>query len=270
MDVEKFQKISENSIVSLENLSKALDISESEIQRASNTSSNYQITKKPKIDGSERKIYKPKFLIRKIQGRINDRILGNKYIISWPNYLFGSIPKQNMEKPIDHISCAAKHCGSRSILKIDVKNFFDNIHEDIVFDVFKGFLKYSCDVSETLTKLCTHDNHLPQGALTSSFIANLALYDIEHNVVRKLSYKGLTYTRFVDDITISSKSKNYNFTYAKKLVEEMLYSKGLPINEQKTQEFHSFSTTPLIHGLRVNFKEPRLPKKEIKSGRTPA
>ncbi|MDP2506356.1 reverse transcriptase family protein [Oceanobacter sp. 3_MG-2023] len=265
MRIEGPSKISTKSISNIRNLCEALDITEQELDKAIKSKKKYKVIKKPKINGSTRIVHKPTFLIRKIQNRINKRILANDSMIQWPSYLFGSIPKQKKsEKPIDHVSCAGVHCNAKSILKIDVKNFFDNIHFDVIYDIFHKFLKYPEEVSKTLTILCSHDNHLPQGALTSSFLANLALHDIEHKTIEKLSYKKLKYTRFVDDITISSDIKNYDFSFAKKAVLEMLYAKGLPINNEKTQECHSYSQAPLVHGLRVNFNEPRLPKYEIK------
>ena len=107
--------------------------------------------------------------------------------------------------PKDYISCARLHCSSKSILTIDIKDFFDNVHEVHVKEVFKDFLKYSDDVSSVLADICCMNSHLVQGALTSSYIASLVLFDIEGDLVKKLERKNLVYTRLVDDMNVSSK-----------------------------------------------------------------
>jgi RNA-directed DNA polymerase len=91
----------------------------------------------------------------------------------------------------------------------------------------------------------------------------LSLHDLEGYVVERLRLKSLTYTRYVDDITISSKVLNYDFSYAAKVVENMLIERGLPLNERKTR-IERISSAPLIvHGLRVAFDRPRLPAEEV-------
>ncbi|TOE48910.1 reverse transcriptase, partial [Vibrio parahaemolyticus] len=47
-------------------------------------------------------------------------------------------------------------------------------------------------------------------------------------------------------------------------VTNMLYEIDLPVNNDKTKVYH-LSTEPLtIHGIRVNFNEPRLPANEVR------
>lgn len=207
-------------------------------------------------------------MIRLVQRRINSRIFSNRHILAWPPYLFGSIPKSKdaagNEITRDYITCAAQHCGAKSLLKLDVKNFFDNVHVDLVYGIFNDLLKFPHIVAASLTNICTLEAHLIQGALTSSFLANLCLHDVEAFVVARLAKKGLTYTRFVDDITISSKIAKYDFSYAQSIVEEMLISKDLPLNSQKTQIYFSSSSPLTVHGLRICFAEPRLPSDEVR------
>lgn len=213
-------------------------------------------------------VFSPDHRLRKIQRRINKRIFSIQSIVSWPDHLFGSIPNQsgpeNTKIEKDYVACARRHCQSKSILKIDIKNFFDNISYFHVEDIFVNFFKYSNDVAKILADLRCHDGHVVQGALTSSYIAGLCLHDVEGDVVRRLSRKGLTYTRLVDDITVSSKFADFDFEYAKSVIEQMLISKDLPVNSSKTA-IQYVSTTPLtVHGLRVAFKEPRLPSDEVR------
>ncbi|RJL54059.1 reverse transcriptase family protein [Pectobacterium carotovorum] len=262
------KKSGAKSLRSLKSLSDALDISLSDLNTAINIPVNerYHRLEIPKVDGGKRVVFDPDHRIRKIQRRINKRIF--KELIIWPDYLFGSIPtnKYDKENKIErhYIACAAKHCKAKTILKLDIKNFFENIHRDVVVSIFANVLKYKGDALNYLVDICCYNDHIVQGALTSSYIASLCLFDVEYDVFRRVERKGLVYTRLVDDITISSKIVNYDMTQIKSHVENMLNEKDLPINYKKT-EVHNISTEALtVHGLRVSFNEPRLASDEVK------
>lgn len=261
-------KISENSISSFDALCQALDITPSEFFEAMalTAAERYEARSVPKKDGSSRTVYKPHYLIRKIQRRINRRIFANPNIINWPDHVFGSIPNSNISASVvaekDYVNCVRQHCGSKSILSIDIKEFFDNVNYEQVFNIFTKFLNYPEEVSNTLTDICCMESHLVQGALTSSYIATLCLFETEGHVVNKLKKKGLTYTRLVDDITISSRISKYDFSYALKLTEQMLNDAGLPLNSAKTKTQYASMSPLIVHGLRVDFDQPRLPPHE--------
>ncbi|MGX9313646.1 reverse transcriptase family protein [Pantoea ananatis] len=266
------------AINSIDTLCTALSISQAELDSVLSTPDEYRYTPSTAIknDGSLRKVYNPKPLIRMVQRRINRRIF-NTYNnrgrdkksspIIWASYIFGSIPNQfnNLElENKDYISCAAVHCGAKSLLKIDVKNFFDNIHDIYIRSIFSNFFHFSDEVSEALTNICCYQGHLVQGALTSSYLACLCLYDVEGNIVERLARKNLKYTRLIDDITISSQISNYDFSYAKSIVVEMLHQKDLPVNNEKTKASYTSTEPLMVHGLRIAFKEPRLPSDEVR------
>lgn len=203
-----------------------------------------------------------------VQRRINKRIFSRSSVVDWPSYIYGSIPnsvdKDGKETRKDYVSCAGIHCGAKSVLRVDVKDFFNNIHFDVVEKIFSDLFRYPEEVSDVLARVCIHNNSLPQGGLTSGYLACLCLYDVEPDIVRRLKNKGLKYTRFVDDITISSEFAGYDFSFAKKLVFDMLHSKDLPVNENKTN-IQRLSTEPImVHGLRITYKEPRLASDEVR------
>ncbi|WP_282676626.1 reverse transcriptase family protein [Serratia marcescens] len=260
-------KKSSSGISSLESLSKTLGISLLEMNeiRGIPTNKRYEKILVPKADGSQRIVYKPHYKIKKIQRRINSRIF--RELVIWPDFLFGSIPNDNdTEESIkrDYVSCSSLHCGAKSILKIDIKNFFDNIHKDLVSDIFCNFFYIKGDALNFLVDICVKDEFIVQGALTSSYIASLCLHDVESKVVRRARRKNLVYTRLVDDIVISSKVFDFDFSQIRKHVEDMLADKDLPLNHEKSGIFYN-STKPLtVHGLRVDHHKPRLPSDEVK------
>lgn len=153
-----------------------------------------------KKDGSVklRKIKEPKFLLKKIQKRINAQILSK---VNFPNYLHGGIRKR------DYFSNAESHVKSETVISLDIENFYPNIDRNHVLSIFKYLLKFEEKVSAMLADLVTFEGKLPQGAVTSSYIANLIFYEKEYKIVSGFRQQGLIYTRLLDDITVSSQKK---------------------------------------------------------------
>lgn len=113
------------------------------------------------------------------------------------------------------------------LLVLDIENFFPNITPIMVKKVFIkiGFNK---ETSKILTKLCTVDNSLPQGAPTSPCLASMTCHNLDKHLYRYCKNKKLIYTRYFDDISISGKNiemrhidevqkiiKKYSFTCKK-------------------------------------------------------
>ncbi|HEJ0140807.1 TPA: RNA-directed DNA polymerase [Citrobacter freundii] len=259
-------KTTASAIPSLKKLSQTLGFSIEELEeiRAIPLEKRYVKLEKPKIDGTMRTVYRPHFKLKRLQRRINSRIF--RPLVIWPVYLYGSVPCDNDDESIkrDYITCASQHCAAKSILKIDIKNFFDNIHQDIVRDVFDKVLNIKDDALDYIVDVCCAGDFIVQGALTSSYIASLCLHDVEADIYARAKRKKLVYTRLVDDITVSSKIHDFDFSQIRKHIEDMLAKKDLPINVEKSGVFIT-STKPLIvHGLRIDHSKPRLPSDEVK------
>lgn len=104
------------------------------------------------------------------------------------------------------VSNVCNHAGSSIVIKEDIESFFDFITEDHVYNIWRRLFGFSDSVSEILTMITTMNGYVKQGAPTSSYISNLALWDKESGLVEKLSSRSYAYTRHTDDITVSSKS----------------------------------------------------------------
>ncbi len=105
---------------------------------------------------------------------------------------------------------ASLHVGKRLILNIDLEDYFPSIH----FGRVRGRLmaapyNLSDDVATTISKLCTLDGSLPIGAPTSPILANIVSSSLDGELTRIARENGCFYTRYADDITISTNRKNF-------------------------------------------------------------
>jgi hypothetical protein len=153
---------------------------------------------KPKLkkDGkSYRFVYDTKPPLKPLLKAVNRTIFKQ---VSFPRYLQGSL------KGRDYVSNVEIHEGSQVVISEDIEKYFDNITADHVFRIWTNFFEFGQSPAELLTALTTREGRVFQGTPTSSYLANLAFWDIEGVLVGKLSTRGLRYSRYVDDVTISS------------------------------------------------------------------
>lgn len=90
---------------------------------------------------------------------------------------------------------------------------------------------FSHDVSSILTKLTTYNGHLPQGAPTSTTIANLVFMPTGRALQAIARREGLRFTTFVDDVTMSSQT---DFKHVVPKIIETITSYGFKISQGKT------------------------------------
>jgi hypothetical protein len=119
--------------------------------------------------------------------------------VKYPRYLTGSL------KGSDYKVNAEQHINKRIVICEDITNFFPSITAARVRDIWQRFFGFPHPVAELLTRLTTKDSVLPQGAIPSSFLANLVLWRLEPALHCEFADRGFTYSRYVDDIAISSR-----------------------------------------------------------------
>lgn len=226
-------RYSQKPIFNLESL--ALRLGESSIllnNLARGSHRLYRMVPQQKKDLSIRETFDAHQPLKMIQRKIVDRIFSG---VIFPDYLHGGIRDVNSPRSIySNVAC---HAGARTVLMQDIKNFFPSITEDKVLSVFKGVFGFGDEVSNLLVKLTTRKGVVPQGASTSSYLANLVFWDVEPRLVVWARANNLSYSRFADDITISSKQDigvELKTDVIRK-VTGMLASKGF---YQKRQKMH--------------------------------
>jgi hypothetical protein len=181
-------------------LSRALGVREIRLRRVAFMANDlYRIAfEESKPDGSKRQTHDARPLLKAIQIRIKERILAH---VKCPGYLNGSLKGRSTR------TNAEPHVGAKILFEEDIANFFPSIKPEIVKQMWLGLFGFSADVSEILTLLTVKGQGVPQGAVTSSDLANFIFWAHEPNLVRWLMKRRLAYTRFVDDISVTSKSR---------------------------------------------------------------
>lgn len=128
---------------------------------------------------------------RRIKKRVLDQIALNKDVHGGVR---GRSPRSN----------ATSHVGKPCVVTLDVKTFFDKVRHPIVFRMFRHEFGFGRDVANLLTRLTTLDSRLPQGAPTSTAVANLLLaMPVDGPISKQAEGVGVRYTRFVDDLAFS-------------------------------------------------------------------
>lgn len=193
----------------------------------------YRVAKSiTKPDGSIRTTYDALAPLKEVHRRIKSQILDR---VDYPAYLTGSI------KGSDYKVNAALHTNASIVINEDISEFFPSTSAKRVFDIWHGLFGFSPEVSQCLTQLTTRQGELPQGAITSSFLANLVFWQDEPTLHAKLAAQGLIYSRYVDDIAVSSRAFLTN--QEKSEVVRKIYGMLLKHAYQPKRAKHEISTS---------------------------
>lgn len=137
-----------------------------------------------------------------------------------------------------------KHLKSDLFIKLDISSFF----ESISFEKFKDKIK-STNFDIKSLECCFYKDNLSLGFVTSPKISDIYLHNLDtqieekiNHIVKKDTYskKGLIYSRYCDDILISSYGfEDYNKLrdLKKFIIDKLKKDFNLEINKKKEKKF---------------------------------
>lgn len=207
----------------------------------------YIIETIPKRSGGYRTLYKPNPDLLKIQ-KILSSLLSAHY--TPPNSVSGA--KKGSKKGVREN--ALMHIGASHVLKIDIKDFYPSIKKyrikGLLLSIFAG---KDADFYSLLVEIISHEGILPQGSPASPVIANMIMFRLDnrlHNISR--SYK-LNYSRYADDITISSNKRSIPAVLAFCQVDSNSHKEITVLGKRLSKIFED-------NGFEINDKKLRLIK----------
>jgi len=183
---------------------------------------SYDVVKK---SGGKRSIHIPCLELKGIQ-----RLLLANVLYEFPAHenAYGFVRNRSTR------AAALIHSGSRMLVKMDIMNFFPTISEKRVFGLLNKRLGFTTKCSYVISRLLTQGGVLPQGAPTSPHIANLILFPFDEFLRLKSLKLGCAYTRYADDIAISSPAGSDAALHFLKAVPYQLKNHGFKLNDSKT------------------------------------
>lgn len=206
-----------------------------------------------KKSGGERTLDIPAVELRNIQRWILDHILVKLHI---SQYATGFCKNKSI------VTNALPHVGKKCIVNMDLKDFFPSVSQKQVFNIFY-YYGYTIGISYMLSRLCTLDGKLPQGAPTSPMLSNIICLKLDKRLSELAKRFSATYTRYADDITFSGDT---DLSILVPIVEKIILEEGFQINEKKTRVLFEHQRQE-VTGLLVNGENVRVKKKYLKKMR---
>jgi len=196
-------------------------------------------TGKPKTykDGTFKiRIIRPTYKrLKVIQSSIKRNILSD---VKLPKNVHGGVKKKS------NITNAKEHQGNKYKFTTDLQEFYPSVSFDRVYSMFLS-LGYSNHLAHWFTKLTSKDFELPQGTPTSTHIANIVFLPTDEKLIQLCNENGITYTRYVDDLTFSSQK---DFKHLLSQILAIVTDGGFKVSCRKTK----YQGKQLITGIYPN------------------
>lgn len=207
---------------------------------------------KKKTGSGLRTIREPLPSLKEIQFWILENIL---YEIPVSKYAKAYVKNRTLKDNVKY------HKGKKLVVCLDIKDFFPSIKRKYVEEIFLN-IGYSSNISNLLSKLCTCDEYLPQGAVTSPCLSNIFMVDFDAELSNFCMGQMIRFTRYADDITLSG---DFNPDEVIHFISLLLCNKGLVLNKDKIKIMHR-NTPQIVTGVMVNKKiqMPRSKRDEIR------
>lgn len=204
----------------------------------------------PKSSGQLRHIEAPSEDLKKVQRRLNE-YLQAYYFLHQHSSAHGYIQRvygSKIRKSI--LTNAEAHIHNEYLVNMDFSDFFHLIKSKDIFDILRSTsFRMDKQTAHTIAKVCTYKGRLPMGAPTSPVLSNIYCLQLDAELSDWASKKGITYTRYVDDMSFSSAAPIAETDIAE--IEAIVTKHGLVVNPSKTKVYGKDSLK-VVTGLVLN------------------
>lgn len=225
----------------------------------------------PKRSGGQRQIKAPQPVLALLQRRLAN------LLCDCLDELKNAVPARRslahgFEKKRNIITNASLHKRRRYVLNLDLEDFFPSIN----FGRVRGFFlkdkhfALQTKVATIIAQIACDENELPQGSPCSPVISNLVGHLLDARLARLAKIHKCTYSRYVDDITLSTSRKDFPPELAAPVsgsksgwqlgaeLRSRIEHSGFKINDKKTRMQYRDSrqvTTGLMVNEKVNIRQ---------------
>lgn len=156
------------------------------------------IVRRQIITGKKNKVRDLAYPVDRLRA-VHERLKFHLNKIKQPSYLFS--PRRNRGQRDN----AALHLDQDQYLTLDLKQFYPSTNEDMVRRWFRDELGMYDDVAGLLTHLCTIDGKVSFGSPATPVLCSLIHRRMFDQIAEICSQRGLRYSVWVDDLTISGR-----------------------------------------------------------------
>lgn len=204
---------------------------------ANNAEKLYSRRKEPKASGGFRTISSPKPQLKEIQRKLHKCLFSQ---LGVGPFAHCGIKKRS------NITNACAHAGSDVIFTFDLKSFFPSVRPERVKTALIDEFGCPPTVASLITRLVTADFELPQGAPTSTDIANIVTIRLQRRLYPLAKQWGVkNFTIYADDISFSSNNVPEGF---QKMTTKVVGKEGFKIHPDKGGVFDK-SQSQVVTGI---------------------
>ena len=149
------------------------------------------------------------------------------------------------------------------VFKADIKKFFDSINQSKMVEILERKIKDKKVIWLVIKILKNFDNKkkgMPLGNMTSQFLANVYLNDLDQFVKRKLKMK--YYLRYVDDFVILHENKEV-LNDCRNKIEKYLKNLKLELHPDKSKIYSMYKGIDFL-GFKTFYHHRRARKRNVK------
>jgi len=238
----------------IDELARRLDVDPARLRAMRPSYREFTIAKR---GGGRRRILAPDAELKALQRRILRRLLRR---------LKAHPAAKGFERGQSIVSNARVHQGRAVLLRFDIQNFFPSTRAKRVNQYFRR-IGWNRPAARLLSRLCTWEDALPQGAPTSPRLSNLVNYRLDARLAAMAAKLNAVYTRYADDMTISfakddedPAEQSNRIHYMQRFVCRAVEEQGYLLHFRKKLSIRRRHQCQMVTGLVVN-ERVNLPRK---------
>ena len=237
-----------------EELARRLGVGEAELRGVAIEYHQFQLKKRT---GGTRTISAPGEPLKAMQRRILHRLLRR---------LSAHESATGFERGHSIVSNALPHVGKDVVIKLDLKDFFTSTPAARV-DAYFRKIGWNADAAALLTRICTYDGALPQGAPTSPRLSNLVNHLLDARIAAFAKSRDVSYSRYADDMTFSAAATSRRINDLITAVKIIVQDQGYTLHTAKKLRIARRADRQIVTGLVVNEKVnlPRRTRRRLRA-----